>query len=230
MGAGPAASSPATIKPTTAMKRTSLKYAAIAAVVLSNVALQAAAAGPWTARLRATYLQMADKSDAFSALGINFAKDAVSVNSKWIPEFDFSYRLTENFTAELVLTIPQTQEVKLAGVGKLGKFKHLPPTLLGQYHFAPASGVQAYVGAGLNFTLIYDTNLTVATVPLALENFSVGAAAQAGCNIDLGNGTSLNLDVKRAFLRSDVSVKGGAKLTTAKLDPWLLSVGLGWRF
>ncbi|MBL9199807.1 MAG: OmpW family protein [Opitutaceae bacterium] len=212
------------------MKRTSLQYAAIAALVVSSFAPPAAAAGPWTARLRATYLDMADKSDAFSALGLNFAKDSVAVNSKWIPEFDFSYRFTDNLTAELVLTIPQSQEVTLAGVGKLGKFKHLPPTLLGQYHFAATSGFQPYIGAGLNFTLIYDANLKVANVPLDLENFSVGAAAQAGCNIDLGNGTSLNLDVKRAFLRSDVSVQGGAKLTTAKLDPWLFSVGLGWRF
>lgn len=211
-------------------KRMFPRYAAIAALILSSLAQPAAAAGPWTARLRATYLQMADKSDAFSALGLNFAPDAVRINSKWIPEFDFSYRFTERFTAELVLTIPQTQEVTLAGVGKLGKFKHLPPTLLGQYHFAPVSGIHPYVGAGLNFTLIYDTNLKVANVPLDLENFSVGAAAQAGCNIPLGQGLSLNLDVKRAILRSDVSVQGGPKLTTAKLDPWLWSVGLGWHF
>ncbi len=212
------------------MNKASLACALVAAALLSEFARPAAAAGPWTARVRATYLQMADKSDAFSALGINFAPDAVAINSKWIPEFDFSYRFTENFSTELVLTVPQSQEVTLAGVGRLGKFKHLPPTLLAQYAFAPVSGCRPYVGAGLNFTLIYDTDLKVAAVPLALENHSLGAAFQAGCDIDLGNGMALNLDAKRAVLRSDVSVKGGPRLTTAKLDPWLFSVGLGWRF
>lgn len=197
--------------------------AMVAAPILS------AAQGPWTARVRATYLDMADKSDAFRALNINFGADAVSINSKWIPEFDFSYAFTENFRAELVLTIPQKQEVTLAGVGKLGSFRHLPPTLVVQYHFAPKSTIQPYVGVGANFTLIYDTDLKVANVPLDLENYSLGFAAQAGVDCDLGNGMYLNVDVKKAMLRSDV-LAGGARLTTAKLDPWILSVGLGWKF
>lgn len=203
---------------------------ALTALLSAAPVVSAATAGKWTARVRATYLDMADKSDAFSALGINFGADAVSINSKWIPEFDFTYAFTENFRTELVLTIPQSQEVKLAGVGKLGTFRHLPPTLLAQYHFAPGATFQPYVGAGANFTLIYATRLQVATVPLALENFSAGVAAQAGCDINLGNGMYLNFDVKKAVLRSDVSAPGGTRLTTAKLDPWLWSVGLGWKF
>ncbi len=213
------------------MKQLLLKScAALAALALAHVAPPAHAAGPWTARIRATYLEMADKSDAFSALGINFGADAVDINSKWIPEFDFTYAFTRNLSAELVLTIPQKQEVRLAGVGGLGSFKHLPPTLLALYNFAPAGKVQPYVGAGLNFTLIFDKDLKVANVPLDLEDYSVGLAAQAGVNFDLGNGMHLNVDVKRAQLRSDVLVKGGPKLTTAKLDPWLFSVGMGWNF
>lgn len=192
--------------------------------------LLAAPPEKWTARIRGTYLDMANKSDAFTALGTNFAGGAVRVDSKWIPEIDFTYAFTEHLRAELVLTVPQKQEVTLAGVGKLGSFKHLPPTLLAQYHFAPGATFQPYVGAGANFTLIFKENLRVATVPLGLENFSIGAAAQAGCDIALGGRTYLNLDVKRAVLRSDVSVLGGPRLTTAKLDPWLLSIGFGCRF
>jgi outer membrane protein len=212
------------------MKKSLLVNVGLVAALLATAPLASAAGGKWTARVRASYLSMADKSDAFSALGINFAADAVSINSKFIPEFDFSYAFTPNFSAELVLTIPQSQEVTLAGVGKLGKFKHLPPELAAQYHFNPGGAVQPYVGAGVNFTLIYDTELKVAAVPLALENYSAGLAAQAGCDFDLGNGMFINVDVKKAMLRSDVLVKGGPRLTTAKLDPWILSLGLGWRF
>lgn len=213
------------------MKRTLLpSSAALAALVFALLVPPAHAAGPWTARVRATYLEMADRSDPFGALGLAFGADAVGVDSKWIPEFDVSYAFTRHLSAELVLTIPQKQEVRLAGVGGLGSFKHLPPSLLAQYNFAPTGKVQPYVGAGLNFTLIFDTNLKVANVPLDLDDTSIGLAAQAGCNVDLGHGMHLNFDVKRAQLRSDVSVKGGAKLTTAKLDPWLFSFGLGWNF
>lgn len=210
----------------------SLAFVAILALAasLASAAPAPGQAGKWTARVRATYLSMADKSDAFSALGINFKSDAISINSKMIPEFDFSYAFTDNITTELVLTIPQTQDVTLAGVGKLGTFKHLPPVLTAQYHFAPGAAVQPYIGAGANFTLIYGTNLSVAGVPLALENYSLGFAVQAGCDFAIGNEMYVNVDVKKAMLRSDVSVRGGARLTTAQLDPWLLSVGLGWRF
>ena len=55
-------------------------------------------------------------------------------------------------------------------------------------------------------------------------------AAQAGCDFDIGDAMYFNVDVKKVMLRSDVSIMGGAKLTTAKLDPGLFSVGLGWRF
>lgn len=208
----------------------------LACLLASFVALLAAAPvssappGGWSARVRATYLDLANQSDAFSALGINFGADAVKLNSKWIPEFDFTYTFTENLRAELVLTIPQKQDVTLAGVGKLGTFRHLPPTLVAQYHFSPGAAVQPYVGLGANFTLIYDANLKVANVPLDLESSSLGAAAQAGVDCNLGHGLYLNFDVKKAMLRSDVSVAGGARLTTAKLDPWLFSIGLGRRF
>jgi outer membrane protein len=209
------------------MKTRSLTLAALAALALAPLSLSAS---PWTARLRATHLDMANRSDAFTALGTNFAADAVRVNSKWIPELDLTYTFSERFSAELVLTIPQTQEVTLAGVGKLGTFKHLPPVLTAQYQFAPGAKVRPYVGAGLNCTLIYDNNLSVAGVPLDLDKSSVGIAGQAGCNIVFAPSWSLNLDAKYVTLASDVSVQGGPRLTTAKLNPWLFSVGFGRRF
>jgi outer membrane protein len=212
------------------MKLRLLPTAALAALTFVASQLSAATDNPWTARIRGTYLNMANRSDAFSALGINFAADSVHVNSKWIPEFDFAYAFTEHFSTELVLTIPQTQDVTLVGVGKLGSFKHLPPVLTAQYRFSPFSGVEPYVGAGINYTLIYDTDLKVAGVPLALENDSLGLAAQAGCNLKLNRSWTLNFDAKYVTLQSDVSVKNGPRLTTAKLNPWLLSFGAGWHF
>lgn len=212
------------------MKRLLSTLTATLAALLASASLHADVNGPWQFRIRSTYLEMANKSDAFTALSINFPSDAVSVNSKWIPEFDVSYSFTKNLVAELVLTVPQTQDVTLAGVGHLGTFKHLPPVLALQYHFTPGSVIDPYVGLGVNYTLIYGSDLKVAGIPLALDTNSIGLAAQAGADINIGNGFYLNVDVKKVQLSSGVSVYGGPHLTTAKLDPWLLSLGVGYRY
>ena len=200
------------------MKKLFALAAAVFAMLVGGKSASADDTGPWELRVHGTYLDMANDSQAFSALGLNFPANSVHVNSKLIPEFDISYFITKNFSAELVLTVPQTQTVTLVGAGTLGTFKHLPPVLSAQYHFLSGAGFDPYIGLGANFTLIYDTQLSVDKVPLSLGSSSVGV------------GFVLNFDVKKVTLRSDVSVAGGAYLTTAKLDPWLLSAGIGWRF
>jgi len=187
------------------------------------------AASPWSVRLRATYLETVDKSDAFTALGINFAKDSVVVNDTFIPEIDVDYAFSDTWSSELVLTIPQAQEVTLKGVGKLGSFQHLPPTLLMQYRGNPGGAIRPYIGAGVNFTLIWNNKLSVAGVPLHLEHYSVGLAAQAGIDWKLEGNWSLNFDVKRAAIRSDV-LAGSARLTEARLDPWLYALGVRYQY
>lgn len=199
------------------------------AVLLLATVVSLPAASPWSVRLRATYLQTVDKSDAFSALGINFAADAVSVSDRLIPEIDLAYAFTDTLSAELVLTIPQEHSVSLAGVGKLGTFKHLPPTLLMQYRALPGAAIRPYVGIGVNFTLIWDDDLVVAGVPLGLEGNSTGLALQAGVDWTINERWAFNLDIKRANLRSGVYA-GSARLTEARLDPWLYAAGLRYEF
>ena len=206
------------------------KFAVLTLVLATAAAAYCAEAGTFSARIRATYLSMANESEAFTALKTNFASGAVHVNSKLIPEIDLSYNFTQQFSTELVLTIPQTQDVTLVGAGKLGTFKHLPPTLLAQYRFmAPKEAFQPYVGAGINYTLIWGTSLSVAGIPLALDHNSLGFALQTGFDYDLGGGRFINFDIKKVGIQSDVKV-AGTRLTTAKLNPWLFSIGYGWRF
>ena len=209
------------------MKKTTQIIACVALLVLSVAA--ASAASPWSARLRATYLQTVDSSDAFSALGLNFAAGAGGVSDKWIPEIDVDYAFTDTLSAEVVLTIPQSQDVNLAGVGKLGTFKHLPPTFLLQYRANPGGTIRPYIGAGVNFTLIFANNLKVAGIPLYLDHYSLGIAGQAGIDFKFDNRWTFNLDLKKAVIRSDVST-AAASLTTARLDPWLYSLGLRYDF
>ncbi len=82
----------------------------------------------------------------------------VDVEDRWIPEVDLSYWLTDNFALELVLTYPQKHDVSLNGQA-IGSVKHIPPTLMLQYHFAPKQALQPYVGIGLNYTRFTEVNL-----------------------------------------------------------------------
>lgn len=198
-------------------------------LVLVLLGPAASAATPWSVRLGASYLQTADKSDAFTALATNFPADAVSVSDRLIPEIDIFYAFSDVWSAELVLTIPQKHNVDLAGAGRLGSFKHLPPTLLIQYRANPGGSFRPYFGAGLNYTLIFSDHLAVAGVPLGLDSSSTGLALQAGFDCKVNERWSFSADLKRVGISSGVYA-GVAKLTTATLDPWLFSLGLTYQF
>lgn len=189
----------------------------------------AAPKGTFEIKYRLAYLETANKSDAFSALGIDFAADAISVESKLIPEIDLAYNISDNLSAELVLTIPQKHDVSLEGVGDLGTLEHLPPTLSLVYEFNNESGFVPYVSGGLNFTWITNDRLEVADVELGLEDYSVGLALGAGFKYQVAEKWNLDGSVKWIDLESDVTA-GGVRLTTAKLDPLLFSFGASYQF
>jgi outer membrane protein len=192
-----------------------LLAAALFAMVSASAFAQSTTEGPWMVRARAVYLQSSNGDSTPLSL---------SINDKWLPEVDISYFFTPQIAAELVLTVPQKQTLS-AGNTEIGSFKHLPPTLTLQYHFHNA-GFKPYVGAGINYTRISAVNLPAG---VDVDRNSYGPALQAGVDIPLAKNLYLNFDVKKVYIRTDVSASG-AKLGTFKIDPVLYGVGLGWRF
>ncbi|MCE3603265.1 outer membrane beta-barrel protein [Massilia sp. P8910] len=200
------------------------KLLAVAVSMLGLIAIDAQAQdGAWLVRARAAHLNTADKSTPVAGAG---ASDRISVSDKTIPEVDVSYFFTPNLAAELVLTYPQKHDVMLDGA-RIGSFKHLPPSLLGQYHFNPIGQFKPYLGAGINYTRISQVKLLDGAG--GLENHSVGLALQTGVDFRIDKKWSVNLDIKRINIRSDVMI-AGAKVSTVKIDPVLVSVGAGYRF
>lgn len=183
----------------------------------------AAEATPWLLRVRAVHLDMADKSDPVGGAG---AADRLSIASKTVPEVDLSYFFTPHWAAELVATYPQKHHARLDGKD-IGTFRHLPPTLLLQYHFAPQAPLKPYVGAGLNYTTMSKVRLLDGAG--SLDHDSVGLALQAGLDYAIDQRWSLNLDVKKVQIRSDVYI-GGARVSRVKPDPLMLGIGVGYRF
>ncbi|SDH49762.1 MULTISPECIES: OmpW family protein [unclassified Duganella] len=178
---------------------------------------------PWLVRVRAVNIDPADKSDPVGGTG---ASDRIHVKDKTIPEVDITYFFTKNIATELILTYPQKHDVTLDGA-KIGSLKHLPPTLTLQYHFLPDATVRPYVGAGVNWTTFSKVKLLDGAA--SLEHDSIGLALQAGVDFAIDKNWSINLDVKKVQIRSDVLI-GGAKASKVKVDPVLLGIGVGYRF
>ena len=205
------------------MKKTLLAAAALCALTSgAAMAQNYPQDGKWMVRARAVHLDSANKDSTPLDL---------SVNNKMIPELDISYFFTPNFAAELILTYPQKHDVR-AGGAKIGSLKHLPPTLLAQYHFTQLGAFKPYVGVGINYTRFssvkFDPAVDAALNPSVKKN-SFGPALQIGFDYALNKNWSINFDVKKVYIKTDVR-SFGTKVGTFKVDPLLVGVGLGYRF
>ncbi len=211
------------------MKKT-LALAALALVAATPLA-QAQDSGNWLVRGRAVYIDPANK-------GI----DGLEVSTKTIPEVDITYFFSPNLATELILTYPQKHDVSLGGT-KIGTLKHLPPTLMLQYHFTGMQGFRPYVGAGVNLTLF--SSVKLANGGASIEGSSTGLAVGAGFDVPLGGGWMFNVDVKKVQIRTDVGLDMGSEarretpkglnpahtnIGTLKVDPLLVGIGIGKRF
>jgi outer membrane protein len=151
---------------------------------------------------------------------------ALGVSSEVTPELDLSWFFTPNVAVELILAT-QRHAVTNAGA-RVGTLRHLPPTLLLQYHFASASGFRPYLGAGVNYTRFYDVDLANGT--LTVDRTSTGGAIQAGFDYRLSGKWYLNVDLKKIWIGTEVRTAAGAFVSSLKIDPVLLGVGIGYRF
>lgn len=197
------------------MKKQIIAAAVLCTLVSGAAIAQQAKEGPWTLYVRAVNLDSANGDD--TGLGL-------TINNKTIPDVSIRYSFDQNLAAELLLTIPQKHTLKSNGT-VLGTLKHLPPTLFVQYHFN-ANGFKPYVGAGINYTRFSSVNLSPG---VDIDRNSWSPALQAGVDIPLTGNMYLNFDVKKVYIRTDVSVAGVNK-GAFKIDPVLFGVGLGWRF
>jgi len=200
------------------------RLALLAAALLPSLASAQAAndTGDWLVRLRATYLQSANKDST----GLDLA-----INDKTLPEFDVTRFFTPNIAAELVLTYPQKQTISAGGT-PIGSLKHLPPVLTLQYHFTQLQGWRPYLGAGLNYTRFSDVQFDSATTTAlhpSIKRNSFGLALQAGVDVPIVDGWLFNADLKKVQISTDVS-SSGTQVGTFKVDPWLFSLGVGKRF
>lgn len=204
-----------------------------AALIAISAAAFSQQKGEWRARLRATYV-VPDASATITTIG-----GSADISKTVIPELDFTYFILDRFSANLILGTSKhkvTATNTALGNVDLGKVWLLPPTLTFLYHQPLTKGVLPYAGAGVNYTIFYGEKEGPAIAKITYKD-KFSFAAQAGVDFDINKKLLLNLDVKRLWLKTAntvttiPTVAGGATVhSDTKIDPWLISVGLGVKF
>ena len=160
---------------------------------------------------------------------------------------NFAYMVTNNVGIELLAATPFEHDVKIkdtslaAANGKLGTLKHLPPTLSVVYYpLDSKSAFQPYVGAGINYTWIYDEHVGSRAQAAGFDNFraknSWGLAWQVGADYMLTDKIMVNAQVRyididtRATVENDAVAPGTRARVNVDVDPFIYMVGLGYKF
>ncbi|KMT64526.1 OmpW/AlkL family protein [Catenovulum maritimum] len=183
--------------------------------------------------------------ESLAGLETDSTQAAVGTNTQIGITID--YQLNPNWTVELIAATPFTHQISVKGSAvdglKIGETKHLPPTLLMQYHFGnPSDDLRFFAGAGLNYTVFFDESaapelvstlqaLNVATasdkVELDLDD-SFGIAMQFGANYKLNDNWGLHAMVSFMDIDTDAEVKVNgttAQAVAVEIDPmvWMLA-------
>ena len=160
---------------------------------------------------------------------------------------NFAYMITDHVGIELLAATPFEHDVKLKGTGlaaangKLGSLKHLPPTLSVVYYpLDTKSAFQPYVGAGINYTWIYDEHVGSRASAEGFDNFkaknSWGMAWQLGADYMLTDNIMINAQARyididtRATVENNAVAPGTRAKVNVDVDPWVYMVGLGYKF
>ena len=197
-------------------------FGALAAISLSSPAMAADdfKAGNWMLRARA--LGVVPNESGHVSNG-----DSVSIDNSVVPELDVSYFFTSNVSAELIAAVTP-HNVKTSSGIDAGSSWLLPPTLTLQYHFTQVDSIKPYVGAGVNYTHFFNTDAGALNSVKYEDSF--GGALQAGVDIPIKDNWYANIDVKKVFISTTAKFSPSGVRADVDIDPWLIGVGIGYKF
>jgi outer membrane protein len=214
-------------------KKTGIALRTLAGIAVVALIAPVAAANienPWLVRVRAIEVTP-DESSTISVIG-----GSAEVDDSIAPELDISYFFSDHWAAELVLTLsPHDVSAKNTAAGDvdLGDVWLLPPCLSLQYHLLPENKIRPYVGAGVNLTLFLDEDPGPVATSIDYDD-ALGFVLGAGIDFDLNDQWCLNVDIKKVYLSTDATIKvpgvAGDVVADVDIDPWILGVGLGYKF
>lgn len=208
-----------------------LAAAIVSTLAAANVAQAKSVEGTsWDAKerflVRARIIDVAPDEDSTTSIG-----GRIEADDAFTPEVDLSYFFTDNIAAELIAaTSKHDVDAKGTALGDvdLGHVWALPPTITLQYHFNPHGQFRPYAGAGLGY-IIWHSEDAGAMNSIDYDN-GIAYALQAGMDIGITENWAFNADVKKLYHDVDAKVNGGAVTADVELDPWVIGVGVAYRF
>lgn len=162
-------------------------------------------------------------------------------NDNFTPTLAIEYFVANNISIETIAGLTQ-HDVDGAGALKgaelVSNVKILPATVTLKYHFGQEGGIRPYIGAGPSYFIFIDEKPGATTRTLGATrqqiNDKFGVALQAGVDVPVNDkGLFVSVDAKRYFMRTTAHwYAGSAEVleTKHKLDPWVVSAGVGFRF
>lgn len=211
------------------MKNTLLKSVSLAALVVAGMTSASVAKEAGDILMRGRVIYVEANVEATTSIG-----GTAGISSEVVPELDFTYFLTDNIGVELILGTTKhavtALDTALGAEAALGNVMLLPPTVTLQYHFNPKGDFSPYVGAGVNYTFFYSEKAPGGVITDINYNDGFGLALQAGFDYKIDEKWSFNVDVKKIWLNTDVSINGGAVTADVDIDPLVVGVGFGYTF
>jgi outer membrane protein len=229
----------------TIMSKMAKAFAALGLVAsivgMSPLAVAGSDDGNFQVRVLATVVDP-DTDATVKAGGVVIPGADADVSTEVIPATTLTYFFNENLAVELFCCFAKHDidgKGAIAPLGEIADTWIFPPALTLQYHFTSMGRWEPYVGAGVQYIDFFDTGTgqnRLGATSVSIDD-SWGFTLQAGLDVGLGNGWSLNFDVKKTWLDTTVTwhntalAPGGVNVVgDADLDPWIFSAGLGYRF
>lgn len=180
------------------------------------------------------------KDVELDAIGLPAGSQA-KANDNVVPTVAIEYYLTDALSIETIAGVTQHDvdgRGALAGAELVSDARIVPATLTLKYHFGQEGGIRPYVGAGPSYFIFIDEKPGATTRTLGATrqkmNDTFGVALQAGVDVPVNDkGLSVTFDAKRYLMRPTARWFAGnteVLRTRHRLDPWVISAGVGFRF
>lgn len=207
-----------------------LRIALAAALAVAATPALAQSAGSWTIGVGAH--NVAPKSDNGTLTATPLGNLTMEVDSNVRPTITGEYFVRDNLGVEVLAALPFQHDISVAGVGKVGSTKQLPPTVSLQYHFGHGK-VKPFVGIGLNYTTFFSTDAEGAIAGTNLDlSDSWGLAGHLGIDVQVGAKGAIRIDYRKIDIDTDVQLNGADLGTsnTVNIDPSVYGIAYVFAF
>ncbi len=208
----------------------STRILAVAALALATSPALAQSAGSWTFGIGAH--QVAPKSDNGTLTATPLGDLRMEVGNNARPTITAEYFIRDNLGLEVLAALPFQHDIAVAGVGKVGSTKHLPPTVSLQYHFGQGK-VKPFVGLGVNYTRFFSTKTEgpIAGAELELSD-SWGLAGHVGIDFQVGAKGAIRVDYRRIDIDTKAKLNGAnlGSRNTVNIDPSVYGIAYVFAF